>query len=248
MFRNLWLLLTAAAFLSAVSASHLTTYEAQQDDGDVPGTQQDDYDVQLQQEDDTSDAGLESLIADLQQEDDTSDAGLESLIADLQQEDDTSDAGLESLIADLQQEDENSDAGLESLIGDFQQEDDNSDAGLESLIADLQREDDDEVFEKKLEALIQQGSEEDGLAFAEDGDDGLVFETQDGDDGMAFTAQDGGKEGGEDSTAVAQWNNRWDGPLRVICPAGYGLYRVYSVHNNHREDRLFRWYCKRVRS
>ena len=194
MFRNLWLLLTAAAFLSAVSASHLTTYEAQQDDGDVPGTQQDDYDVQLQQEDDTSDAGLESLIADLQQEDDT------------------------------------------------------SDAGLENLIADLQREDDDEVFEKKLEALIQQGSEEDGLAFAEDGDDGLVFATQDGDDGMVFTAQDGGKEGGEDSTAVAQWNNRWDGPLRVICPAGYGLYRVYSVHNNHREDRLFRWYCKRVRS
>ena len=176
MFRNLWLLLTAAAFLSAVSASHLTTYEAQQDNGDVPGTQQDDYDVQLQQEDDTSDAGLESLIAD------------------------------------------------------------------------LQREDDDEVFEKKLEALIQQGSEEDGLAFAEDGDDGLVFATQDGDDGMVFTAQDGGKEGGEDSTAVAQWNNRWDGPLRVICPAGYGLYRVYSVHNNHREDRLFRWYCKRVRS
>ena len=43
--------------------------------------------------------------------------------------------------------------------------------------------------------------------------------------------QEDGNEGEEES-AVIQWNNRWDRPLRVECRPGQGIYGVRSIYNS----------------
>ena len=56
-----------------------------------------------------------------------------------------------------------------------------------------------------------------------------------------------GKEG-ESDTVMVQWNNKYHSTLRVVCSAGYGLYRMRSVFNYKAKDRLFLFNCKRVRA
>ena len=40
------------------------------------------------------------------------------------------------------------------------------------------------------------------------------------------------------------YNNQWDKPVLFDCPYGQVLSSVYSVHNNHKEDRRWRFTCK----
>ena len=47
-------------------------------------------------------------------------------------------------------------------------------------------------------------------------------------------------------TADIQWNNYWDGYLRVDCGISQGIRRVRSVHDNSREDRLWLWECHTI--
>ena len=42
------------------------------------------------------------------------------------------------------------------------------------------------------------------------------------------------------------YQNSWDGVLSQRCPNGYGVYRVKSEHDNHREDRRWELFCRRV--
>ena len=116
---------------------------------------------------------------------------------------------------------------------------------MDDRMAFANQDDGDMVHEKELEGLLQQDDEDEGMVFATQDDEDTNQPSLDREE-LVLAAQDGDEEEGG-GTAVAQWNNRWDGPLRVVCPAGQGLYRVYSIHNNGRQDRLFRWYCKRVR-
>jgi hypothetical protein len=44
------------------------------------------------------------------------------------------------------------------------------------------------------------------------------------------------------------WANNWDGVLSFSCPDNQALYGVYSVHDNHREDRRFNFKCCSVGS
>ena len=145
---------------------------------------------------------------------------------------------------ELQQDDE----------GEMEQEGDDDDlqdlAFLQRSIEDdrmafANQDDGDMVREKELEALLQQDDEDEGMVFATQDDKDTNQPSLDREE-LVLAEQDGDEEEGG-GTAVAQWNNRWNGPLRVVCPAGQGLYRIYSIHDNGREDRLFRWYCKRVR-
>jgi uncharacterized protein YegL len=39
------------------------------------------------------------------------------------------------------------------------------------------------------------------------------------------------------------WVNTWDGYFAVQCPAGQALTGAYSIHNNHKEDRLWKLKC-----
>ncbi|RUS78641.1 hypothetical protein EGW08_013611, partial [Elysia chlorotica] len=40
--------------------------------------------------------------------------------------------------------------------------------------------------------------------------------------------------------------NQWDLPVHFQCPAGQFLSAVSSIHNNHREDRLWNFACRPV--
>jgi len=44
------------------------------------------------------------------------------------------------------------------------------------------------------------------------------------------------------------WKNNWDGYLSYTCPSNQVLFGVESYHNNHREDRRWRFQCCRVSS
>ncbi|KAJ8314050.1 hypothetical protein KUTeg_008611 [Tegillarca granosa] len=39
------------------------------------------------------------------------------------------------------------------------------------------------------------------------------------------------------------WKNKWDKPLNFQCPTGQAISWIKSIHNNHREDRLFDFRC-----
>ena len=39
------------------------------------------------------------------------------------------------------------------------------------------------------------------------------------------------------------YDNHYDGRLFKVCPSGNPFSRVISRHNNHREDRIWRWEC-----
>ena len=41
-------------------------------------------------------------------------------------------------------------------------------------------------------------------------------------------------------------HNEWDGRLYRVCEDDYGMYHVESRHDNHREDRIWAWQCRRV--
>ncbi|KAK3740219.1 hypothetical protein RRG08_054241 [Elysia crispata] len=45
-----------------------------------------------------------------------------------------------------------------------------------------------------------------------------------------------------------EFDNEWDGELSFECPSGEVLTSVYSVHDNHREDRRWRLGCKKAPS
>ena len=42
------------------------------------------------------------------------------------------------------------------------------------------------------------------------------------------------------------FHNDYDGRLYRVCENGYGMYHVESMHDNHREDRLWRWECRQL--
>ena len=52
--------------------------------------------------------------------------------------------------------------------------------------------------------------------------------------------------GDGEETAMAQWNNKWNGPLLVVCPPGRGINRMRSVFSGGKKDRLFSFSCKNV--
>ena len=46
--------------------------------------------------------------------------------------------------------------------------------------------------------------------------------------------------------AEQQYQNQFDKKLVARCHRGEGMYRVHSVHNNKKEDRVWSWDCRRV--
>ena len=68
-------------------------------------------------------------------------------------------------------------------------------------------------------------------------EDGVIQKTQPPTEGGDF----------EDTAEVeVDYQNDWDQPLHVECADGFGIYRVDSVHDNKKEDRRWRFYCKHV--
>merc|ERR1711872_274451 len=39
------------------------------------------------------------------------------------------------------------------------------------------------------------------------------------------------------------WANEWDGPLNFECKRGKAIQTIFSVHNNHKEDRRWHYGC-----
>ena len=256
--------------LQQIEGDDLGEAELQQDDSDGQPQQEDNYDAELEEllGDDDGDAQLQvdysddGFMAMLQAIPPAEDHyGLAELakfdkLPQLQQETGEDDSG------ELQQDDspESDEAAeveedemdkayetkIEALLQELEKQqeydEDNAqlqqdDEGGEDNLVDVEQDDEKEPSEEEMEALLQQDNE-DGDSLFQQGEDGA-------NDEMALEAQDGNEEGGE-GTAVAQWNNRWDGPLRVVCSPGQGLYGVRSVHSNSKQDRLFSWYCKKV--
>ena len=46
--------------------------------------------------------------------------------------------------------------------------------------------------------------------------------------------------------ASIQYQNQFDQQLSRECHRGYGMYKVSSVHDNHREDRVWSWECRKL--
>ena len=133
---------------------------------------------------------------------------------------------LEALTEQIDGEDKILAAQEESLVQENSFQDD--DEGGEDLV-DLEQDEGEEVpDERELEAILQQ-------------EDGMGPDTE---EDVATSEQDGSDD--EGGTALAQWNNQYDGPLHVVCPPGEGLYSMKSKHSNKKEDRLYSWYCKKV--
>ena len=131
---------------------------------------------------------------------------------------------LEALTEQIEGEDNIFAAQEESLENGFQDDDE---GGAEDLV-DLEQDEGEVPDERELEAILQQ-------------EDGMGPDTE---EDMATSEQDGSDD--EGGTALAQWNNQYDGPLHVVCPPGEGLYAMKSKHSNKKEDRLYSWYCKKV--
>lgn len=98
----------------------------------------------------------------------------------------------------------------------------NTEGGSELVDAEQE----EEPNEEEIEALLQHV---DGMGV-------------DGEEDMAISEQDGSK----DDTALLQWDNKFDGPLHVVCPPGQGMYAVKSKHDSKKKDRIYSWYCKKV--
>ena len=208
----------------------------QQDDGyPDAGQQQDDGypDAGQQQDDGFSDAGQRQDYpdADVEQDQTYPEGGAEQGYFDAEKED-AFEREMQALTEQIEGEDKVLAAEDKSLAG--LQEDDFTNLQEYNLADVEQDKEGEEPSEEELEALLQQ---------VKDDDDSLA----DLEEEMALAEQDGDEgEGGEGGTAVAQWNNKFDGPLHVFCPPGQGLYGVKSVHSNKKEDRLYSWYCKKV--
>ncbi|XP_033109826.1 dermatopontin-like [Anneissia japonica] len=43
---------------------------------------------------------------------------------------------------------------------------------------------------------------------------------------------------------TADWHNDYDQPVNFTCPKGQAIYKVISVHNDKKEDRLFEFFCR----
>ena len=183
-----------------------------------------------------------------QESDDGSDK--EENMADLEQ--DSKEGGTDHDLSNKQQNDGNSYNEAE-----LEQDEVDNDGKVDSLPQQMN----DGGEEEKLDSLLQQtGDGEDGGNMEQDainqqigdGNDEnnekleVIFQQMDNDVEaiVAQYSEDGTKQ--EDETAMAQWNNKLKGPLRVKCSAGYGLYYVYSLFNKGKMDRVFRWYCKKV--
>ena len=54
----------------------------------------------------------------------------------------------------------------------------------------------------------------------------------------------------QDELAKVQvhYQNGWDHDLHVECAHGHAIYKFQSIHDNHREDRVWRFDCKWVSS
>jgi len=39
------------------------------------------------------------------------------------------------------------------------------------------------------------------------------------------------------------WANNWDSPLSFVCPNNQAMHSVISVHDNHKEDRRWKFRC-----
>ena len=61
---------------------------------------------------------------------------------------------------------------------------------------------------------------------------------------MAYAAPYG--LGNNKALADIQYQNQFDQPLNAHCHGADGMYKVQSVHDNHREDRVWNWECRRV--
>ena len=199
------------------------------------GTEQQDNgypDAGQQQNNGFSDAGQQQdyLDADVEQDQTYPEGGAEQAYFDAEKED-AFEREMRALTEQIEEEDKALAAEAKSLAG--LQEDDFTNLQEYNLADVEQDKEGEEPSEEELEALLQQVKDDDD-------DDDLEEE-------MALAEQDGNEgEGGEGGTAVAQWNNKFDGPLHVFCPPGQGLYGVKSVHSNKKEDRLYSWYCKKV--
>lgn len=85
----------------------------------------------------------------------------------------------------------------------------------------------------------------------EDQDQGQVVQ-QDGFEGTdqyptAVTEDKATDEQSEDGVEIQiHYQNNWDSDLHVECHKGSAIYKFQSIHNNKREDRLWRFDCKTV--
>ena len=139
----------------------------------------------------------------------------------------------------LQQDQKDVDGKFDIL---FQQVEAGGDGNDENIYSLLQQTEDREN-DNKMQQIRDGNDDNENLVFLQQQKDG-----EDKDYTDAIVSQDNEREGNgsEEENAVAQWNNHWDGPLNVNCPAGYGLSSVVSVFSSHHRDRVFQFGCRRV--
>jgi hypothetical protein len=49
-----------------------------------------------------------------------------------------------------------------------------------------------------------------------------------------------------DTVVTHEWVNEWDEKFEHRCPKGWILGGLKSIHDNGREDRLWKFQCKKV--
>ena len=228
---------------------------AQVEDYNSPlADQMDEFAGMEQESDDGSDK--EENMADLEQ--DSEEGGTDQDLSDMQQND-----GDSYNEAELEQDEVGNDGKLDSFPQQI--DDGGEEEKLDSLFQQTGVGEDGGNMEQ--DTINQQtGDGEDEGNMEQDtinqqiGDDGnenneeleaILQQVDDGEanrDIKATAAQNGGGDEGNANrgTATAQWNNQLDGPLKIKCPAGSGLYSVYSYFSRKKKDRLFNWRCKRV--
>ena len=198
----------------------------------------DDNYARLEQEsDDGSD--IMGNTAKIQQESEEGRTGQD--LSNIQQVDD----GDSMNKVELQQDEKDDDGKFDAFLQQMERGRGGDNQNIDSL---LQQIDDGESENKnKMGALGQQMK--DGSDYNEK--QGLLQQQEDGGDKndidtVATQDNEGEANGNEEENAAAQWNNYWDGPLKVRCAAGYGLSSVYSIFNSGRRDRRFSYGCRRV--
>ena len=139
----------------------------------------------------------------------------------------------------LQQDQKDVDGKFDIL---FQQVEGGGGGNDENIYSLLQQTEDREN-DNKMQQIRNGNDDNENLVFLQQQKDG-----EDKDYNNAIVSQDNEREGNgsEEENAVAQWNNNWDGPLKVNCPAGYGLNSVESIFSSHHRDRVFKFGCRKV--
>ena len=56
----------------------------------------------------------------------------------------------------------------------------------------------------------------------------------------------GSSYSGLDAVVTHEWVNEWDEKFEFTCPSGWALQGMQSKHDNRREDRLWKFSCRRV--